>query len=140
MIDLAALEGLAALPPFRSGGEQIDGLIVLDCRHILLEAKWTAAPVSASEVYSFRSKVDGKLTGTLGLFVSVGGFAPFVSDSLRYGKEVNVLLADGEDVRYALDPRHSLSAVVRAKVTRAAQHGEVQYSYRRQVDARRANG
>jgi hypothetical protein len=138
LLDLARLEGAVSRPPFRSGGEQIDGLILHDRRPFLVESKWIADPVPASLVYSFRSKVEGKLVGTIGLFVSMRGFSREVPDVLRYGKELNVLLIDGDDVRLALTERHRLLDVIDTKILRAAQYGEVYYTYQRHLDEMKA--
>lgn len=134
LLDLARLEGAAARPPFMADGEQIDGLIVHERRPFLLESKWTIEPVPASAVYSFRSKVEGKLGGTIGLFVSMAGFSREVPDVLRYGKQLNVLLIDGGDVRLALTAKHRLLDILDMKILHAAQYGEVYYTYQRYLD------
>jgi hypothetical protein len=131
---LATSEGLTCRPSFRTRGEQVDGLIQLDGRFILVEAKWRKAKLPASEVYGFRAKVEGKPAGTLGVFVAVNGFADDVPDALRFGKELNVLLCVGSDVELALEDRYSLTDVLRAKLLGAAQFGEVLYAYQRYLD------
>lgn len=132
----AEAEGLEALPSFRPRGEQVDGLIVFERTPLLLEAKWTSIPVPASEVYAFRGKVEGMLVGTVGLFVSFWGFSESVQDVIRYGRSLNVILADGHDVLWALDDDCSFSEVLRVKLRRAAQYGEVFYRYSRYRDER----
>ena len=57
---------------YRPEGEEIDGSFLYYGRTMLFEAKWTAKPVSASTLYQFRGKVEGKLVGTLGVFISYG--------------------------------------------------------------------
>lgn len=58
---------------FRPSGEEIDGSFLHHARPMLFEAKWTKDPVPASLLYAFRGKLDEKLAGTLGIFVSMGG-------------------------------------------------------------------
>lgn len=134
IIELAAFEGLECRAPFRPQGEQVDGLLRLDNRFFLIEAKWTNAPAPASEIYAFRAKVEGKLVGTIGIYVSMSGFADAVPDVLRFGKEINILLMDGTDIWLALQDQHGLAAVISAKLLRAAQYGEVYYTFQRHLD------
>ncbi len=62
LYDLARHEGLECQPSFRPEGEQVDGLVEVLGRFLLLEAKWTAEKIPASEIYAFRqrSKVSWK--------------------------------------------------------------------------------
>jgi hypothetical protein len=66
---------------------------------MLLEVKWRVDPQPASTLYQFMGKVNGKLVGTIGLFVSMSGFSPDAVDALVAGKELNLILMDGDDVR-----------------------------------------
>ncbi|MFT3766618.1 MAG: hypothetical protein QM820_14055 [Minicystis sp.] len=160
---LLALEGLAPWPPYyshikyedaeevsvgeeaspsrrgrRPGGEQIDGGFELDGRYFLLETKWQDRPMAASDMYAFRGRVDGKLTGTIGVIASATGFAEDAQYALLWGKEINVLLVDGEDMGLALDPGNSFRRMMRAKVREAARIGRVFYSYAEFLDKRGA--
>lgn len=129
------MEELDAGPAYRGTGEQIDGYFVVDHRYFLLEAKWRKLPVTASEVFAFQGKLRGKLLGTLGLFVSIGGFAADARAALVFGKEIDVLLADRSDIELALDPARTFREMVRVKMRAAAQTGEVYYAYQRWLDA-----
>lgn len=91
--------GLRPRLSYRPKGEEIDGSIWFEGRTILVEAKWTRDPHPASSLYQFRGKVDGKLVGTLGLFISMSGFSTDAVDALVAGKDLNIVLADGDDVR-----------------------------------------
>ena len=135
LVDLARLEKLEAEPSYRGHGEQIDGHFIVDHRQFLLEAKWQQLPVTASEVFAFQGKLRGKLLGTLGLFVSISGFAPDAKSALVYGKEIDVLLVDCSDVQLALDPARSFNEMMRAKIRAAARTGDVYYTYQRWLDA-----
>jgi hypothetical protein len=119
------------------GGEQIDGSFELDGKHFLLEAKWRE-PMTASDMYEFRGRVDGKLVGTIGVMISASGFVEDAEYALLWGKEVNVLLVTGADVGLTLDPGNSFRAMMRAKLREAARVGRVFYSYVEFLDRRRA--
>jgi hypothetical protein len=120
----------------KPGGEQIDGSFVLDGKYFLLEAKWRGA-MTASDMYTFRGRVDGKLVGTIGVIISAAGFVEDAEYALLWGKEVNVLLVDGEDIGSALEPRNSFREMLRVKLREAACVGRVFYSYAEFLDTRR---
>jgi hypothetical protein len=135
LVDLARTEKLDAAPSYRGAGEQVDGYFVVDYRHFLLEAKWHRSPATASEVFAFQGKLRGKLLGTLGLFVSISGFASDMPSALVLGKEIDVLLADRSDIERALDDKRSFHEMMRVKMRAAAQRGDVYYTYQRWLDA-----
>jgi hypothetical protein len=135
LIDVARTEALDAEPSYRGSGGQFDGYFVVDHRHFLLEAKWQEHPVAASEVFAFQGKLRGKLLGTLGLFVSINGFAADAPSALVFGKEIDVLLADSSDIELALEGACSFREMVRVKMRAAAQRGDVYYTYQRWLDA-----
>lgn len=135
LVDLARLEKLDAEPSYRGAGEQIDGYFAVDHRHFLLEAKWHGHPATASDVYAFQGKLRGKLLGTLGLFVSISGFADDAPSALVFGKEIDVLLADRSDIQLALEAPRTFHEMVRVKMRAAARWGSVYYTYQRWLDA-----
>ena len=68
-------EGLRPKINLRPDGEEIDGSFEMDSRVYLLEAKWHKTPLPASSIYAFRGKIDGKLIGTVGVFISMSSFS-----------------------------------------------------------------
>ncbi|WP_199818706.1 restriction endonuclease [Streptomyces leeuwenhoekii] len=112
---------------FRPAGEEIDGSFFYEGRFYLLEAKWWKERVPASAIYQFKGKVDGKLIGTIGVFISMSGYAADAVDALRVGKDLNVLLFDREDVSAAAEV--GFSRVLRYKLRMAAERGEVFVPY-----------
>lgn len=81
--------------------------------------------MTASDIYAFRGRVDGKLVGTIGVILSAPGFVEDAEYALLWGKEVNVLLITGEDVGLALDPGNSFLGMMLAKLREAARVGRV---------------
>lgn len=134
LVGLARLEKLDVDRPYRDKGEQVDGYFVVDHRHFLLEAKWHENPVTASQVYAFQGKLHGKLLGTLGLFVSISGFAGDAPSALVFGKQIDVLLVDRDDIEFALSAGRTFKEMVRVKVRAAAQTGNVYCGYKRWLD------
>ena len=137
---LCALEGLRPSPSYRGRGEQVDGLFELGGLYALLEAKWHAGELPASEVYAFLGKVDGKLSGTLGVFVSMGGFSEDAAVALSFGKLIRVILVDGDDVRAVFDASEHVTwrELVDLKVRRAAQYGDLYFTWKQHQDMRDA--
>lgn len=134
VLALCALEHLSPEAPYRPKGEQLDGMFVLDGRAFLLETKWQDEEASASDIFAFQGKLRGKLAGTLGVFVSVGGFATDAARAVAWGKEINVLFFDKEDIELSLAPQHQLAEITRIKLRRAAQRGDVYYTYKQHLD------
>lgn len=125
LYSLLESEGLKPSTNYRPDGEEIDGSFILDGRFFLLEAKWHSEPMPASAIYSFKGKVDGKLSGTLGLFVSMSGYGPETIGALIRGKELNILLFDAIDIASALAEGHSFRETLEARLRTAAQYGIV---------------
>ncbi|MDH6284290.1 hypothetical protein M2280_005548 [Prescottella agglutinans] len=107
----------------RPSGEEIDGSLWLDGRTYLFEAKWTADRHPASSLYQFKGKIDGKLTGTIGLFFSMSGYSEDAVDALKAGKEINLLLFDRSDVDLVAAEKFSIADAIRLKLRAAAQYG-----------------
>lgn len=108
---------------YRPKGEEIDGSFVFDGRVFLLEAKWTKDAIPASTLYEFKGKVDGKLTGTIGVFISMSNYSENAVDALRFGKALNIILFSHEDVHFCLEA--GFRAVLDVKLRAAAEIGEV---------------
>lgn len=135
---VTALEGLDPSPSYRGRGEQIDGLFVLAGRYFLLETKWHERELPASEVFAFWGKVEGKLAGTLGIFVSMSGFSQEAASALALGKAMKILLVDGRDIKAVFNGDTTWSRLVEMKLRRAAQRGELYYTWQRFNDERSA--
>jgi hypothetical protein len=86
--------------------------------------------MSVADIYIFRAKIEGKLAGTLGVFISMNGYTTDVPEVLRYGKAINVILFDGQDIELALADNCSFSQVLKAKLRCASQLGKVYCSYK----------
>jgi len=117
-------EGLEPKTHIRPSGEEIDGSFLYAERTFLLEAKWKAEPVPASDFYAFKGKVDGKLVGTIGVFVSMSGFSPDAVDALKFGKEINLILFNGSDFQLVAQGHLTFIAALRKKLRYAAEEGQ----------------
>jgi hypothetical protein len=120
---MLADEGLAPRIRFRPSGEEIDGSFFHGGRVMLLETKWTQDPLPASSIYQFRGKVEGKLVGTIGVFISMSGFSEDAVNALVAGKVVNTILFDGDDMRAVAADRVGFAEALDRKLRDAAELG-----------------
>ncbi|TDC74460.1 hypothetical protein E1285_43200 [Actinomadura sp. 7K507] len=124
---LLSQEDLAPRTSFRPDGEEVDGSFMFRGWPYLLEAKWWKKGVPASTLYQFKGKVDGKLVGTIGIFISMSGYSDEAVDALRAGKNLNVILLDGSDIHAATT--YGFSAVLGYKLREAVERGEIFVPY-----------
>jgi hypothetical protein len=122
---LLMADGLSPRIRIRPDGEEIDGSFVLNDRLFLLEAKWHSLPVPAGTIYQFKGKVDGKLVGTLGTFISMSDFTKEAVDALTVGKAINVVLFGRSDIESAIDREAGFRTVLLRKLRLAAEEGIV---------------
>lgn len=124
---LFELDDLDPRSSYRTDGEQIDGSIKLDGRYCLIEAKWHADPLPASVLYQFKGKVDGKLVGTIGIFISMSGYASDAVDALTLGKDLSLILLDSNDIDVAILKNLGIKAVLDVKLRTAAEEGVIYF-------------
>ncbi|MGG6895873.1 restriction endonuclease [Rhizobium sp. BR 315] len=123
-----ALEKLEPRTSYKTvkGAEEIDGSFFPDGTVFLIEAKWHAEPLPASTLYMFKGKIDGKLVGTLGVFISMSGYSKAAADALTFGKNINLILFDRPDMDAAILGGEGFRAVLKRKLRDAAEAGIVQ--------------
>jgi hypothetical protein len=127
LMALFAIDDLEPRAGYRPEGEQIDGSIYLDGRVYLLEAKWHADPLPASTLYQFKGKVDGKLAGTIGIFISMSGYSKDAVDALILGKNLNVILFDRRDMDAAIIRGSGFRQVLKFKLRKASEEGAIYF-------------
>jgi hypothetical protein len=125
--ELFVYENLEPRTGYRPSGEQIDGSIYFDGRVHLLEAKWHADPLPASTLYQFKGKVDGKLAGTIGFFISMSGYAEDAVDALILGKALNIILLEQRDMDAAIIHGSGFKNVLKLKLRKAAEEGAIYF-------------
>ncbi|MDA8067422.1 MAG: hypothetical protein M0T77_02255 [Actinomycetota bacterium] len=73
--EVAALDGLQYVPPFRKGtATQTDGILSFEGFQYLIEARWRDEPADVAAIAALAMKADRNLTSTRGLFLSMSGF------------------------------------------------------------------
>jgi len=118
---LFALFELAPHAPFKRRGEQIDGAFVLDREHFLLEAKWQKDQPNLGSLRDLDGAVSSSLDNTLGLFVSIHGFAPQAIDGYLQGNRPRIICMDGSDLMLVVEGRIDLPELLSRKKELAAQ-------------------
>jgi len=127
ILEVLKRDELCPRASYKIDGEQIDGSFVLGDRVYLLEAKWHKKEMSASDIYSFKGKVDGKLIGTIGIFISISGFSKDSVDALICGKNVNIILFDKNDFEISLREKGAFKKILLEKIRVAAEEGSPFY-------------
>jgi Restriction endonuclease len=125
--DVFTAEGLEPRTSYKAAGEQIDGSFFLNASVFLLEAKWHKDPLPASTLYQFKGKVDGKLVGTKGVFISMSGYSEDAVDALTLGKSLNLILFDKKDLDAAITRNLGFRNVLKLKLRKAAEEGLVYF-------------
>lgn len=104
--------------------QEIDGHFCFQSFDYLVEVKWRKDQPTESEIGAFKHKVDGKLQGTRGLFVSVPGFRKEVVEKFDE-RGSSIILMDGADLTHLLEGRVDLRDGLRTKIEAAGQRGVV---------------
>lgn len=122
--DLFALYDLDPKASFHALGEQVDGAFSFETTDYLLEARWRHALTDTADLDAFEGKIGRKLDNTLGLFVSINGFAPAAVTNQSRSRP-RLILMDGADLWAVLEGRIPLPELLRRKRRHAAQTGDV---------------
>lgn len=78
--------------------QEIDGSIIIYSRIFLLEAKWESEDtLAASKLYSFLGKINSKIEGTLGIFISYNRLKDNFINAFRNGIKQNCILIHGKE-------------------------------------------
>jgi len=108
---------------FRIVGEQIDGAFEFQNTQFLLEARWQKEAQGCAPLDVFSKKVERKLDNTLGLFVSLNGYAEDGLMAFRGGRPA-IILMDGEDLAVALQGLVDFRELLKLKLRHASQTGD----------------
>ncbi len=85
---------------FRTLGnsQEIDGAIEINGRIFLIEIKWERTEtLAASKLFSFLGKINSKMEGTLGIFISHNHLKEEFVKAVRNGLRQNCILIHGEE-------------------------------------------
>ena len=122
--DLFDLFDLDPKASFKTFGEQIDGAFNFEGTDYILEARWQVKPADTGDLEVFNGKIGRKLDNTLGLFLSINGFAPNAV-TIHSGARPKMVLMEGRDLVAVLEGRIRLPDLLRRKRQHASHTGEI---------------
>ena len=108
--------------------EQIDGVIKINSRIFLLEMKWVECGLAASDLYAFIGKVDCKLYGTMGIFVSKEPLSDKFKSSLSKGRQQKILILEGDDVKNLFKIEGHFADYIEAVIEQLSSDNKNQYT------------
>lgn len=123
-------EKLEPRASYKPKGEQVDGSFFWEGQTYLLEAKWVKDKLPASTIYAFKGKLDGKFHTTSGVFLAVNGYNEDVEDTLKFGKSLNILLFDKNDISLIFNNDVSFLDVLKFKLREAGDTGSLNVPYK----------
>lgn len=127
--ELLELENLKPSFSYKTTGEQIDGMFEFKNRFFHVESKWESKPISASNFYSLQGKMSGKLTGSLGIFISMSDYSMDATTALEKGKPIDILLFNSGDIIDCFSSSYSFKEILETKLRYAALYGTVLYEH-----------
>lgn len=107
--------------------EQIDGAIKINSRMFLLEIKWVESGLAASDLYAFIGKIDNKLYGTLGIFISKEPLSDRFKNSLSRGRQQKVLILEGDDVKNLFEIKGHFANYIETVIEQLSSDCKIQY-------------
>lgn len=113
---------------FRIGGEQIDAAIKYEGHYYLIELKWTQEKTEPKDIAQFYFKVEGKLEAR-GLMISINGYTAGVLEALPRGKQLRVLLLDGNHVVNVLCGSYEFRQLLEHAIAQASLKAELYCSH-----------
>jgi len=126
--ELMNLSGIQVFEPFRITGEQIDGAIKYDSNYFLIELKWQKEKVNQQSISSLYLKADGKL-GSKGIFISMDGFSSEVIESLPRGKDLKIILLDGNHLSNVIFGNYKFVDLLEHAISQASLKGNLYCSH-----------
>ncbi len=123
--DLFAAHEIPYDPPFRTPGQEMDGKFVFASRHFLVEARWRKDEADFQALSHFHSKIKTKLTGTLGLFISMEGFQPDAVQSVLQLGDRSMLLLSGMELVKIIEEHISLPDALDHMISEASKRGSI---------------
>lgn len=121
--DLVDFSEIVNRRPYVSNGRQIDGSLDVDGTTYLVELKFTSKQADATDIDSFKAKVDNKADNTMGIMVSISGYSS-VAVTEASGKKTTLLLLDAQHVYLFLMGGMKFSDIITRVRRHAAQTGE----------------
>jgi len=123
-VDLMRISGIDVEEPFSNKGEQLDGAIKHDGCYYIVELKWVAGKLEPAQIGSFFYKVEGRF-GARGIVLAMNGFTDGVLETLPKGKELKVLLLDGNHLAAVIFGHYTFRDLLNHAIRYATIHTQI---------------
>ena len=127
-VNLMRISNIHVEEPFSNKGEQIDGAIKHEGIYYLIELKWVAGTVAPHHMGNFYFKVDGEM-GARGIVIAMNGYSGGVLETLPKGKELKVLLMDGNHLANVINGLYRFEQLLNHAIKCASLQGELYCSH-----------
>lgn len=121
--DLLDFSEIVNRRPYCSNGRQIDGSLNVDGTTYLVELKFTGNQADATDIDSFKAKIDSKADNTMGVMASISGYSS-VAITEASGKKTPLLLLDASHLYLFLAGSLKFSEIITRVRRHASQTGE----------------
>ena len=126
---LFELHDITYHPPARTTTDEVDGSFENKNLPYIVEARWRKEHPGQGDLGAFLTKVEQRIGGTRGLFVSIPGFRDEVVSMFdRRGN--SLLLMDGPDLILILEEQVTPGAALDLKLRRAQTYGDIYFQLR----------
>ena len=127
-VDLMRISGIQVEEPFSNKGEQLDGAIKYDSNYYLIELKWVVDKLEPKHIGAFYYKVDGKMDAR-GIVIAMNGFTDGVHETLPKGKELKVMLLDGNHLANVIYGHYRFHELLDHAIKSASLNGRLYCSH-----------
>lgn len=121
--DLLDFSEIVSRRPYWSNGRQIDGSLTVDGTTYLVELKFTKTQADATDIDSFKAKIDSKADNTMGVLVSISGYSS-VAITEASGRKTPLLLLEAQHLYLFIAGSLKFSEIIKRVRRHAAQTGE----------------
>lgn len=127
--DMFACWGLEAEPNIRHGGGkgETDIIATINSRHYIIEAKWERTKSDAGQIAKLKYRLEQRIEGTIGIFISMKGFSSEVTTGLPTAGRINVLCLDAHHIEAMLSGFIPPEEMI-TKLLQKASHEGIAYS------------
>jgi hypothetical protein len=126
---LMRISGIQVQEPFSNKGEQLDGAIKYDSKYYIVELKWFAEKLEPKHIGAFYFKVEGKMDAR-GIVVAMNGYTDGVLETLPKGKELKVLLLDGNHLANVIYGQYRFQELLDHAIKCASLNGQLYCSHK----------
>ena len=127
--ELMSISSIQYERSYKIEGEQVDLAIKHDGHFYLAELKWVDRKIDHKDIASLYMKVEGKMESR-GIFIAMNGYSHEILNSLPRGKELKVLLFDGNHFTNVISGMYTFQQLMDYSISQASLKGELYCSHK----------